>query len=446
MSPPPRLRGPSILQTLEYTYRPLELFERCARRLGEPFTLHLPGFGDFVFVWTPETLKQVFTGDPDELQAGKANDMLEPVVGPYSLLLLDGAEHIRMRRLLLPPFHGERMQTYGRLIAGIASAEIDAMPLGAPFSIHTHMQAITMRVILRAVFGLEEGAEMRELTAVLLEYMKPPPSLLVFTPRSLFPWLDFPGSPYRTFLRRRDGVDRSLRAIIRARRAAPDPSRTDILSLLLDARDEQGAPLTEDELRDELMTMLLAGHETTATALSWALAHVISNPEVEARLRAEIGGLSSEGGVPDAAALTSAPYLDAVVKETMRLHPIVPVVVRRLSRPMTIAGREVAEGAMVTPCIHLAHRRPEAWPEPERFNPERFLGTKTDPYTWFPFGGGTRRCVGMAFALYEMKIVLGVMLARTRLALDKGRFPEVVRRSVTLAPAGGTRVVMTERH
>lgn len=442
MTPPPRLSTPGLLQTLEYTYRPLELFERCARRLGEPYTLHLPGFGDFVIVWTPEVLKEVFTADPEELRAGEANAMIEPVVGPRSLLLLDGMPHRRMRRLLSPPLHGERMHEYGEQIAEIARAEIGAMPQGAPFAIHPHMQAITLKVILRAVFGLEDGEETRALSAVLVEYMKPPPALLVFVPRSLFPWLDFPGSPYRTFLRRRDAVDRSLRAIIRARRAAPDPARKDILSLLIDARDEQGEPLTEDELRDELITMLTAGHETTATALSWAFAFVLSHGDVEERLRAEIAAIPAAGGAPDPTALAAAPYLDAVVKEVLRLRPIVPDVVRRLSRPMTLAGRDLPAGVYVTPCIHLAHRRPEAWPEPERFHPERFLGAKVDPYAWLPFGGGTRRCIGMAFALYEMKIALGVLLAARRFALADKRFPSVVRRSVTLAPAGGTRVVM----
>jgi cytochrome P450 family 110 len=445
MSLPPGPPGPAFLQTLGYTYWTFPFFERCARRYGDPFTLRMPGFGSFVMVSAPELIKQVFTGDPDQLHAGKANAMLEPVVGQHSVLLLDGKAHLRQRRLLLPPLHGERMQAYAILMAEIAAAEVARMPVGSVFSIHEHMQRITLQVILRAVFGLDEGAQMDELAALLTEFTRPVPSLMIFVPPAYLKYGDFPLSPYRTFLRRREKVDVALRAILRAKMAAPDPSRTDILSLLLSARDEDGRAMTEDELRDELVTMLIAGHETTATTLAWLFAFILDHRDVATRLQDELEGTVGSDGTPDLGKLTANEYLDAVIKESMRLRPIIPDVVRRVQEPMTVAGYEIPVGAFLTPCIHLAHRRPESWPEPDRFRPERFLGAKVDPYTWFPFGGGIRRCLGMAFALYEMKIVVGVTLLRARLRLGTDDPLKVVRRTVTLSPAGGTPVVLQER-
>jgi cytochrome P450 family 110 len=450
MSLPPGPPGPAFLQTIGYTYWTFQFFEQCLRRYGDPFTLRMPGFGSFVMMTAPELVKQVFTGDPEQLHAGKANVMLEPVLGRHSVLLLDGKEHLRERRLLLPPLHGERMQAYAALMAEIAAAEVERMPVGAPFSLHEHTQRITLQVILRAVFGLDEGAQMNELAALLVDFMRPPPSLMIFVPPAyLMKFGDFPFSPWRTFLRRREQVDRALRAILRHRMKeavrSPDRSRVDILSLLLAARDEDGRAMTEDELRDELVTMLLAGHETTATALAWTFAFVLQHRDVAARLQDELAGALGGDGTPDVGKLTSNEYLDAVIKEAMRLRPIVPDVVRRVQSPIRVAGYDIPVGAFLTPCITLAHRRPESWPEPDRFRPERFVGAKVDPYTWFPFGGGIRRCLGMAFALYEMKIVVGVTLLRARLRLADGAMPKVVRRGVTLAPEGGTRVVLADR-
>jgi cytochrome P450 family 110 len=437
MALPPGPPGPAFLQTLGYTYWTFPFFEWCQRRYGDPFTVRMPGFGDFVMLSAPELIKQTFTGDAAQLQAGKANAMLEPVVGPHSVLLLDGKEHLRQRRLLMPPLHGERMQAYAKLMAEIADAEIARMPVGAQFALHPHMQRITLQVILRAVFGLDAGAEMDALAALLVEYTEPPPALLMFLPTRYLDYTDVPLSPYRKFLRRREKVDRALRSMIRERQAAHDASRTDILSLLLQARDEDGQPMTEDELRDELMTMLLAGHETTATALSWTFAYLLQRPSLV--MEHLVPELEATGGDP--AALARCEYLDAVVKESLRLRPIVPDVVRRVESPITVGGYDIPAGAFLTPCIYLAHRRAQTWPEPDRFRPERFLGAKVDPYSWFPFGGGIRRCIGMAFALYEMKIVLGLTLLGARLRLATETPLKTIRRGVTLAPAGGLPVV-----
>ena len=427
------------MQLLHFTQRPLAWLEDCARRYGDPFTVRLPGLGAFVMIAAPELIKQVFTGDDDVLHAGKANAMLEPMVGRHSVLLLDGAPHLRQRRLLSPPLRGDRMAAYAPLMAEITAATLARMPRGTPFALHDHLQSITLDVILRAVFGLEAGAGLTELRALLVAMLEPPPALMAFLPVR---YLDFPGSPYRRFLRRRDAVDRALRAILRARRAAPEPGRTDILSLLIAARDDHGVAMTEDELRDELMTMLIAGHETTATALSWTFACLLEHPEVLARVVAELDGARTASGELDVAALARLEYLDAVIKETLRLRPILPDVVRKVQAPMELAGYAIPTGVSLAPCIHLAHRRATSFPEPRRFRPERFVGAKLDPYTWLPFGGGIRRCLGMAFALHEMKIVLGVILSRAQLRLAKPGPVAVVRRSITLAPAGGTRVVL----
>ncbi len=446
---PPGPSLPSVVQTLALTYRPLEFFDRCVKRHGDPFTVRMIGFGDFVMVSSPALIKQVFTGDPEALAAGEANAMLEPIVGKNSVLLLDGKAHLRQRRLLLPPLHGDRMLQYTTLMAEIARDAVARMPTATPFSLHPFMQEITLQVILRAVFGLTEGAQLRELATLLTEFTRPPPMWLTFFPTQHLHWTDFPGSPYRTFVQRRDRVDVQIRALIRQRQAAPPHTggpRTDVLSLLLEARDEEGAPMTEDELRDELMTMLIAGHETTATSLSWAFALILADGGIEARLAQELAPLLELPLDRLAAALLENDYLDAVIKESLRLRPILPDVVRRVKVPTRLGDHDIPVGAYLTPCIHLAHQRPESWPDPQRFSPDRFLqGAKLDPYSWLPFGGGIRRCLGMAFALTEMKIVLGVALLRARFTLADRRPPHYERRGITLAPSGGTRVRIRER-
>jgi cytochrome P450 len=417
-----------VRQLLEFTVRPVPFFERCLREHGDLFTLRLAGLGQFVMVAAPELVKQVFTTDAALLTAGSANHILAPLVGSSSVLLLDGAEHLRQRRLLMPPLHGERMHAYARVMTEATETVMARWREGRPFALHPHMQAITLEVILRAVFGVENPT----LAALLVRLLKPPPALLAFAPALQKDW---PLSPYRTFLRVRAQVGRELRALIEARRRDPDAgARTDVLSMLLAARDESGAPMTDAELGDELITMLVAGHETTATALSWAFALILGHPEVAARLTDELDGADP----------TQHAYLDAVVKETLRLRPIVPDVVRETRAPYRLGDFELPVGVYVTPFIFGVHRRPELYPEPERFRPERFLGVKNDPYTWFPFGGGIRRCLGMAFALYEMKIVLATVLARAQLKLS-GPPVRVVRRTLTFAPSGGTRVVLERR-
>jgi cytochrome P450 len=444
---PPGPREPSFLQLLQFTQRPLPWLDACARRYGDPFTARFFGLGTFVLVSAPELIKQIFTGDPDQLHAGEANAILAPVLGKSSVLLLDGPPHLRQRRLLSPPLRGERMFAYADLIADITTDAIARMPRDEPFALHPAMQSITLDVILRAVFGLTHGARMAELRALLVEMLEPPPAIVAFLPPK---YLDFPFSPYRTFMTRLRAVDRKLYAILRARMASTtEPPGDDILSLLLAARDDQGVAMTVEELRDELITMLIAGHETTATALSWTFACLLEHPDIGARLSAELERAVVPDGrgkhTLDPEALNSLDYLDAVIKETLRLRPILPDVVRKLQSPIDFAGFRIPAGISLTPCIHLAHRRPDSYPDPLAFRPERWLGTRVDPYAWLPFGGGIRRCLGMAFALYEMKIVVGTLWSQLHMRLARPGPVRVVRRTLTLAPEGGTRVILQPR-
>jgi cytochrome P450/predicted unusual protein kinase regulating ubiquinone biosynthesis (AarF/ABC1/UbiB family) len=437
---PPGPTTPPLLQAMRWVQWPLPFMDECAERFGETFTFRLPAAPPIVMFSHPDAIKTIFTGDEEDLRAGEANYRLEPILGKHSLLILDGQEHLRERRLLQPPFHGDRMLAYGTVMRDIAAAAVERWPEGRPFALHPEMQGVTLDVILRTVFGLDEGPAKRELRAALTDLLTigANPQLLLAAQQGTGN-----GSDPARFFAARDRVDRQLFTEIAARRRADVSGRADILSLLVGATYEDGRPLEDQALRDELMTMLLAGHETTATALAWAVSHILGSPDVRARLRAE---LQTAGPAPlDPQHVMRLDYLDAVCRETLRLTPIVPLVGRRLTRPMTIGGIDLPAGVVASPCIYLAHRRPERWPEPERFRPERFLESKPTPYEFLPFGGGVRRCLGMAFALVEMKIVLAEVLGRVELRTAPGYQVRVVRRSVTLAPSEGMPVVVGSR-
>ncbi len=435
---PPGPRLPAIVQFLHMGFRPTAFLEECARRWGDPFTLHIPARPPLVMFSDPDAIREIFTGDPETLHAGEANSILGPIVGEHSLLLLDGPRHLRHRRLVLPPFHGERMQAYGRIMREITDRAIDAWPVARPFPIHEQTQAITLDVILRTVFGLEEGetlVTLRERLRRLTTFVSGTLGVLL-----LMPWLQRdlgPLTPGGRFARLAREIDDILFAEIARRRAEGDTGRDDILSMLIAARDEDGQPMSDQELRDEMVTLLLAGHETTATSLAWAFHRLLGRPEVLDRLRAELGGRRVE---PEEVGRLE--YLDAVIKETARLNPVIVNVGRRLQAPMRIGGHDLPAGVVASPCIYLTHRRADLWPEPERFDPDRFLGARPSPYAFFPFGGGVRRCIGAAFASYEMKIVLAEILARVELRIAPGYTARTVRRTVTLAPSDGMPVLV----
>jgi cytochrome P450 len=425
-SPPPGSRLPAVVQALRYALDPLGNLEPLRRRYGDVFSLRFPYFGRLVYVADPETVKRIFTGDPSVFHAGEANaTVLEPALGPNSVLTLDEGAHLRQRKLLLPPFHGRSVERYGALIREITERDIETWPRERPFSLRPHTQRITLAVILRAVFGIAEGDRLGRATELVDEFARR--ADLVTTLPVLRRHLGR-FSPWTRFQRAKQALDEMIYEEIGARRAAPDAAeRDDVLSLLLRARHDDGSPMSDEELRDELVTVIGAGHETTATGLAWAIERLLRNPRVLARLRASI-----EAGEDD--------YLDATVKETLRARPVIVDVARKLTAPAEIGGYTVPAGTMVMPAIAALHYREDLYPNPHEFRPERFLETKADHYSWIPFGGGVRRCVGAAFAQYEMRIVLRTILERTELSAPDPR-PERVRpRNITLAPGKGCRV------
>lgn len=429
--------APPAIQMLRWIRSPFPLMDECHARFGDAFTMHLPGMPAVVIVADPLAVKEVFGMGPDEGHAGKANFLLEPVVGEHSLLLLDGAEHLRQRKMILPAFHGERMHAYGRTMLDVANASIDDWPLGEVFPVHRPMQAITLQIILRTVFGVEEGPRFAELADALkgmLDATANPILLFPFMQRDLGPL-----SPWGRFRRQARRASDILRSEIRRGREKAGPRRLDVLAMMLDARDDEGRPLSEDEVHDELVTLLVAGHETTATALAWTLRWLLPDRSLVGRLNEE---LASAAGDPMRVAKLS--LLDATVKEALRLQPVIPMVGRVLQEPTKIGGLDLPAGVVVAPSIYLVHRRPSLYPEPERFRPERFLDLKPAAWEWLPFGGGIRKCVGAAFAMYEMKMVLAAMLPRVemRLATDRVRN---VRRAITITPEGGLPVIVTAK-
>jgi cytochrome P450 len=424
---PPGPRWPRAVQTIAWGARPGPFMLRCRARYGDMFTLRIAQEGHWVLTSDPDAVQQVFKGDSRLLHAGEANKVLLPVVGRHSVLLLDEQEHMAQRKLMLPPFHGKRMARYGELIASAAERELETWPSGTAFQLRPRMQAITLEVIIRAVFGIRDEqrvALMRQRLSDSLELTSDWQAMLalaILGPERLYRW--------RFFQREFDPVNELVLDEIARRRDAPDlEERDDILSLLLQGRHEDGRPMSDAELRDELMTLLVAGHETTANALAWAMERLVRHPEKLGRLTEEAAAGEDE-------------YADAVVKETLRLRPVLPIVVRKLQEPMEIGGHLLPAGVSITPCIYLMHRRPDIYPEPARFRPERFLERPAGTYTWIPFGGGVRRCLGAAFAQFEMKTVLTTLVTRLQLRPVDERSERVGRRAITLVPKRGAEVV-----
>ena len=423
---PPGSRAPALAQAARYARDPLGFLAGQQRRYGDIFSVRFPFFGRIVYVARPDLVKAVFTGAPSDFHAGEANaTVLEPALGPNSVLTLDDEPHMRQRKLLLPPFHGERVQRYGELIVEMTRREMESWPVGEPFAMRPHTQRITLAVIMRAVFGVHDEERLARFERLIDDFAK---RVGVITS---FPMLRRnlgPGSPWPRFVRSREGLDEFIYEEIRLRRAEPGhEERDDVLSLLLGARDEDGAGMSDQELRDELVTVLGAGHETTATGLAWAVELLVRNPAVLAKLR-------------DSLAAGEEDYLGATVKETLRARPVIVDVARKLKAPATIGDYELEAGPFVLPAIAALHYRADLFPEPDEFRPERFLDGKADNYAWIPFGGGVRRCIGAAFAEYEMRTILREFVERAELR-PVGAKPERVKvRNITLAPAHGTKV------
>ncbi|HEX5308867.1 MAG TPA: cytochrome P450 [Solirubrobacteraceae bacterium] len=433
---PPGPRMPRALQTVIWARRAQWLLRTSQARLGNTFTLKIANEGTWVITAEPETIKQVFTGDPRLLHAGEANRILLPVVGSNSVLLLDDDRHLSQRKLLLPPFHGTRMQSYGELMTQVAAAEIERWPLGEPHPLRPRMQALTLEIILRAVFGVgEEGprvALLRERLRHLLDLTTNPYAGLLLAAVGPQRY-----SRLRAVRREMKLVDDPIYAEIAERRGAPDlAEREDIMSLLLQAAHEDGRPMSDVEIRDELMTLLVAGHETTANSLSWAVERLCRHPAKLDRLREE--ALAGEDA-----------YLKAVVQETLRLRPVIAIVLRKLVQPMELGGRMLPAGVSIVPSIYLVHRRPDIYPRPDEFLPERFIeaegGKAPGTYTWIPFGGGVRRCLGAAFAQFEMEAVLRELVLRRELLPARPQSERVCRRAITETPARDAETIVCPR-
>jgi cytochrome P450 len=423
---PPVTRGSVLLHTLRFTLDPDGYFAAAHRRYGDVFTLRVLG-QQWVAIAHPDAVKEVLSHGPEEVDSGQANQALIPVLGMRNLLLLDGEEHLRRRRIVLPPFHGERMRAYEATIRAAIGKQIDEWPLGEPVAALGRMQALAFAVILRCVFGVDEGERVGELGEALQGMI----AWVTEMRRVLFFFLVGPErlNSVPVFRRQLARVDREILAEISRRRALEDlDEREDILSMLIQAADEDGKHLSDQELRDELMTLLIAGHETTATLLSWAIHDLARDPASQDRLAAEGGA-----------------FADAVITETLRLHPPTGGIVRRLREPLTIGGYELPTGTDVLPITLLVHRRADVYPDPWTFRPTRFLGTRPPAGGWFPFGGSVRRCIGASFAQFEAKIVLEELTKALSLRPAERRPERTSRRAIVLVPSKGAKVIAQRR-
>jgi cytochrome P450 family 135 len=431
--PPPGPRLPRLVQTFFFIFGSRWFIARMYRRYGPMVRLSTAFDSNFVMVFDPALVKEVFRGPPDRLRAGEANEVLGAALGLRSVLLLDGDEHLRQRRLMLPPFHGQRMRAYEDVMLEATDRAIDSWPLEREFSLLPTTQQLTLDVILRAVFGVEAGPRQDELKRRLRSMIEPVSNRFGMLLMVLMRFGN--NTAVRRFEERRRRVDELIYDEIARRREAPDlEQREDVLSMLLLARDEDGRPMTDEELRDQLVTLLVAGHETTATGLAWAFDLILRTPRVHAELRRAV----AEGD--DA-------YVDAVAKETLRMRPVVPGVGRVVrGGPLELGGYTLPEGTEINPSISVIHARPDTFPGPRDFRPERFLeDDPPDTYTWIPFGGGTRRCLGASFALFEMRVAIRRVIERTTLEAASSKPEQVERRGVTMVPKTGTRVLLRER-
>jgi cytochrome P450 family 135 len=428
---PPGPRLPPVVQAVAWARRPLPFLERCQRHFGDTFTIRVRHAGTWVILADPEDVRRVFTADHSVLGVGLANSVLGPLLGPRSVMLLEEPEHVRRRKLMLPPFHGERMKGYAGMMQAVTRSELASWPVGEPFELWPRMQEITLEAIMRVVFGPVDTAELETLRRDL---------------RRLTNWMNDPhrlnllaaAGPAR-FAGNRDykammgPVEEGVLSEVRRRRREPDcTDGSDIAAMLGEASYEDGSPMSEQDLRDELVTLLTDG--PTSSLLSWAFERLLRHPQMYARLRSEVDGADADG-----------PYLDAVVKETLRLCPAAPIVVRRLLEPMRLGGYEIPAGTTVAPCVHLVHRNPEIYPEPLAFRPERFLERPAGTYTWIPFGGGVRRCLAAPYAQMLMKQVIATVVGEVDLRVPDPRSERARKSAIAFVPHRHALVVVAKR-
>lgn len=441
----PSLETPFFLQTLELIINPIRFFEKYQRRYGDIFSARILGNQSppVHFVGAPQAVEKIFTAPSGQFQLGKITHVFRPFTGDQSLIMLNGDEHSRQRKLLIPPLHGKRMYFYQDVICELTEEVLPQLPKNQPFSVRKVMADITLKVILRVVFGVKPGARSRQLEILISELLEvitnPFYSSLFFFPALQIDLGRY--SPWGHFVHKQRAIDSLIYEEIRERRQQDYSERTDVLSLLLSARDEAGEGMSDQELRDQLITLLFLGHETTASSLAWMFYWVYSSPQVWQKLKTEIQSLGSSVSPQ---ALINLPYLDAVCKETLRLYPIALISQPRIvQEPIQIEDQLFSPESILVPCIYLAHHREDTFPNSNHFQPERFLEHQFSAYQYFPFGGGNRACIGAAFSLYEMKLIFGTVFAKLELRLAEQANIKPVRRGITIVPSGGLKVVQS---
>ncbi|QSJ14785.1 cytochrome P450 [Nostoc sp. UHCC 0702] len=446
MQLPNRLKSPSLIQKFQWITDPVAYMESAAQEYPDIFTGEIVGFGGtLVFVNHPQAIQEILTSQKSKFAAdGRLNQFLQPLLGNYSLVMLSGDRHKRRRQLLMPSFHGERMRVYGQLISDLAEKVFSELPINQPFLARHGTQEISAQVMLKVVFGLYEGERYQQIKHSLLSmldiFRSPLRSsflLLPFLQQDLGAW-----SPWGKFLRQQQRIDELLCAEIAERRQQANQDRIDIVSLLMSATDEAGQPMTDEELRDEIKTLMFGGYDTTATVMSWALYWIHHKPEVLEKLLQELDSL---GDSPDPMTIFRLPYLSAVCNESLRTYSTVMLTFpTEVQERVEILGHSLEPGTVVAACMYLIHQREDLYPQPQEFRPERFLERQFSPYEFMPFGG-IRRCIGEAFAMFEIKLILATILSNYQFALTDPRPEQPQRRALTLAPSNGAKMVITGR-
>ncbi len=446
MSLPDGPHLPSLVQTLAVITQPIHFLERCARRYGDTFTLRVLGLNSppVVFMSHPDTIQAVFTTLSDDFELGKVTHVFRPLVGERSLIMQEKHQHQRQRQLLMPALHREQLERQGDLICHVTVQQIAKWQVGQAIDPRSQLSEISLQVILQVVFGLVGGERYERLRQLLTHFLEAITSPLYstqffwpFLQQNLGDW-----SPWGKFLQQRQQIDALIYAEITERRLQDFSECSDVLSILMAARDDQGDAISDQELRDQLMTLLLLGHETTASALTWAFYWLCQNPDSLERLRQELQGISAP------AELAQLPYLNAVCKESLRVYPIALITQpRKVKQPVQLEGYDLAPGTIVIPCIYLAQRRQETYSEPDQFRPDRFIERKFSLYEFFPFGGGSRLCIGMALSLLEMKLILATVITRCEFFPSQRQQVRPTRRGITFVPPKKFRLtVKTIRH
>ncbi|MDJ0724897.1 MAG: cytochrome P450 [Prochloraceae cyanobacterium] len=436
-------KTPSLFQLINWIARPFKYLEECAAKYGDIYTMRLFGFPPIVFVADPQLIKEIFSNDTKYFDVGRSNEIFRPLFGDNSILLMDGSRHKKERKLLMPPFHGEKVKSYAEAIVKITEEVASSWQVNKPFIARDATQEITFKVIMQTVFGLSEGEKYQAIKPLLVEMLEasasPIKSTIIFfkfLQVDLGPW-----SPWGKYVSNRNKLYDLLQTEMDERRSNPNKLGNDILSLMLTATDEDGQPMSDEQLKDELMTLLSAGHETTATALAWAFYWLEKIPQVKEKLLQEIESL---GENPDPIALSRLPYLTAFCQETLRIYPVVLTALARVTKEdVEIMGRKFAAETNLIPSIYSTHHREDLYPNSKEFKPERFLERQYSSYEFLPFGGGARLCLGYALATLEMKLVIATIVSQYNLELADNKAIEPMRRGGTMTPSNGVPLVMT---